>query len=231
MMLSVAPFIVPQHEHDVDLAAATVIPLIFLTTLLPNAPDDPKGKRFQYATRGLTVVAGFAALVTAFLQLAGEETIAGTTAIMVLLLVTSFFAICAMAGPIVTGIGIVTGCALWFLAGLILYSFIAIPVTMGIYHGVTGKIPDLYRVLAIIYTPIGLLVLLLVVSLLISMRTEPEERLESQGEEGPDQPDAHSQPGDAPITGEGRRVGADREATPCPDVAGRRAPGKYNNVP
>src|SRR5215469_9988044 len=107
MVLSGAPFIVPQHEHDVDLAIATIIPLIFLTTLLPDISGDPKGKRFQYIMRGLTIVVGFAALVTAFLQLAGKETTEGTISLMALLLITSIFAICAMAWPIVVGIGIV----------------------------------------------------------------------------------------------------------------------------
>ncbi len=103
MVLSGAPFIVPQNEHDVDLAVATVIPLIFLTTLLPDISDDRK--RFQYVMRGLTIVAGFSALVTAFLQLAGEGTTAGTISVLSPVLIASVCAIFAMAWPIVVGMG------------------------------------------------------------------------------------------------------------------------------
>jgi hypothetical protein len=202
MVLSGAPFIIPSHESAVDVAGAAIIPLIFLTALLPDTPDDPKGRRFQSAMRGLTIVVGFTALVIAFLQLAGEETLAGTKTLMFLLLVTSISAICAMAWPIVKGIGKITGCALWILGVLILYSIVAIPVTLAIYHGVTGKTPSLNVVSAFIYTPVGVLALLLVILLLIPKRPESEEQLKSQGEEGPDQPTAHPQPGDAPATGD-----------------------------
>jgi O-antigen/teichoic acid export membrane protein len=113
MIISAAPFLVPQHEHDVDWAIATVVPLIFLTALLPEIPDAPdtpdgkgkSGREFQYTMRGFTILAGFAALVITFLQLAGEETTRGTISGMILLVVTIIFAICSMAWPIVIGMG------------------------------------------------------------------------------------------------------------------------------
>jgi hypothetical protein len=131
MVLSGAPFLVPQHEHDVDLAIATIIPLIFLTALLPELSDDPRGKQFQYVMRALMIVAGFAALVTAFLQLAGQETTVGTISAMVLLLITSIFAICVMAWPIVVGMGKFSESAIFLaLMGL---TFFTAPLWLGAY--------------------------------------------------------------------------------------------------
>lgn len=108
MILSGAPFIVKSGEHDVDFVAATVIPLIFLTALLaPDIPDDPKLKQLkqlQYVMRGLTIIAGFATMIVAFLQLAGDQTTAGTISVLVLLLITSIFTILAMASSIVASI-------------------------------------------------------------------------------------------------------------------------------
>jgi hypothetical protein len=105
MIISGAPFIVPQHEHDVDLAIATVVPLIFLTTLQPDVSGEMQVKQLQYAMRAFAIITGFAALIMAFLQLAGEETVAGTVSGMILLLASALCAVCGMAWPIVVGLG------------------------------------------------------------------------------------------------------------------------------
>ncbi|MGA2830921.1 MAG: hypothetical protein ABSF03_32955 [Streptosporangiaceae bacterium] len=105
MILASAPLIVPGHEHDVDLAIATVVPLIFLTVLLPEISEGAQAKQFQFAMRGLAITAGFSALVVAFLQLAGKQTTVGTISGMILLLATGIFALISMAWPIIKGVG------------------------------------------------------------------------------------------------------------------------------
>ena len=121
MNLTSAPFIVPGHEHDVALATTAVVPLIILTVLLPEIPDDLRGRQFQYMMRGFTIVFGFSAGVTAFLQLAGESTRAGTITVLILLGLTALFAIFAMAWPVLRELATIGGLTLVALAGGWLY--------------------------------------------------------------------------------------------------------------
>ena len=119
MNLAGAPFIIADHNHEVDLAIATIVPLIFLTALLPEAPDKEKDKQWQYAAQALTIVFGVPALAVAFLQLAGKQTNRGTELGLILLGATALFAICAMAWRTVTQLSLIT----WdiFLAAIVAF--------------------------------------------------------------------------------------------------------------
>jgi len=149
MNLAGAPFIVAEHEHEVDLAIATVIPLIFLTALLAEAPNDDKNKRLQTFAQGFTIVFGATALVVAFLQLAGEQTKTGTALGLALLGATVLSAICAMAWRIVLQIG--------QMAADILAAALAAIVIVGIvaiFHGPDIILWILWPILTVFAIPV-----------------------------------------------------------------------------
>ena len=138
-----------EHQHEVDLAIATIVPLIFLTALLPEAPDDPKNKGQQYFAQGFTIVFGTAALVVAFLQLAGEQTKNGTALGLILLGATVLSAICAMAWRIMLQIGLIAYDILVVALGI---GFL-LGVLEGVFHVSSDILWILLPIVAVIAIP------------------------------------------------------------------------------